>query len=77
MPRLLASASIAFIVIGSAALPAVAQMGPKVIQMGQNVSPEQQAEQRAAKSVDCRKEAKAQKLSGAKRRAFLKDCMKK
>ncbi len=30
-----------------------------------------------AKSVACRKQAKEQKLSGSKRRAFLKDCMRK
>ncbi len=77
MPRLLASASIAFIVLGTAAWPTVAQIGPKTIQLGQNVSPEQQAEQRATKSVNCRKQAKEQKLTGSKRRAFLKDCMKK
>ena len=34
-------------------------------------------EQRAAKSVACRKQAKEQKLSGSARRAFVKDCIRK
>jgi len=33
-------------------------------------------QQAAAKKADCKKQAKAQKLSGAKRRAFMKDCTK-
>lgn len=86
MPRILALASIS-VMLSLAALPAVAQSSSggasKLAQMVQiktpsySISPEQQAEQRAAKSMDCRKQAKAQKLSGAKRRAFLKDCMKR
>ena len=77
MPRLLASATLALIVVASAAWPAAAQVGPTNVQVGQNPSPEQQAEQRAEKSVQCRKQARAQKLAGAKRRACLKDCINK
>jgi hypothetical protein len=43
--------------------------------VAQSISPTQQEEQRAAKSVACRKQAKEQKLSGSERRAFLKDCI--
>src|SRR5262249_32750677 len=49
----------------------------KLLRVAQNVSPTQQEEQRAAKSVTCRKQAKEQKLSGSKRRAFVKDCIRK
>ena len=70
MLRLFVSASIFAIALGLAGLPARAQSS-------QNVSPTQLEEQRAAKSVACRKQAKEQKLSGSKRRAFLKDCMRK
>jgi len=37
-------------------------------------SPEKQAA--AAKMADCKKQAKAQKLTGAKRRDFIKQCAK-
>ncbi len=37
-------------------------------------SPEMQ--QAAAKQAGCKKEAKAQKLAGAARKAFMKDCAK-
>jgi hypothetical protein len=37
-------------------------------------SPEMQ--QAAAKQASCKKDAKAQKLTGAARKAFLKDCTK-
>src|ERR1700758_417018 len=67
MLRLFVSASIFVIVLGLAGLPAMAQ----------TISPTQQEEQRAAKSVACRKQAKEQKLSGSERRAFLKDCIRK
>jgi len=33
-------------------------------------------QQAAAKQADCKKQAKAQKLGGARRRAFMKDCAK-
>jgi hypothetical protein len=33
-------------------------------------------QQAAAKLADCKKQAKAQKLTGAKRRDFLKECAK-
>jgi hypothetical protein len=49
----------------------------KSLRVAQNISPTQQEEERAAKSVACRKQAKEQKLSGSKRRAFLKDCIRK
>jgi len=45
--------------------------------VAQTISPTQQEEQRAAKSVACRKQAKEQKLSGSERRAFLRDCIRK
>src|SRR6478736_4475320 len=81
MLRLLASASIFVIALGLAGLPAKAQSSSdatsKSLRVAQNVSPTQQEEQRAAKSVACRKQAKEQKLSGSKRRAFLKDCIRK
>ena len=80
MLRFLASASIV-IALGLTGLPVMAQSPSdavsKSLRVAQNVSPTQAEEQRAAKSVGCRKQAKEQKLSGSKRRAFLKDCMKK
>src|SRR5262244_4155668 len=79
MLRLFASASIFVIALGLAGLPARAQSPSdatsKSLRVAQNVSPTQQEEQRAAKSVTCRKQAKEQKLSGSERRAFLKDCI--
>jgi hypothetical protein len=81
MLRLFVSASIFVIALGLAGLPARAQSSSdatsKSLRVAQNVSPTQLEEQRAAKSVACRKQAKEQKLSGSKRRAFLKDCMRK
>jgi hypothetical protein len=81
MLRLFESASIFVIALGLAGLPARAQSSSdatsKSLRVAQNVSPTQVEEQRAAKSVACRKQAKEQKLSGSKRRAFLKDCMRK
>jgi len=81
MLRLFVSASIFVIALGLAGLPARAQglsdATSKSLRVAQNVSPTQLEEQRAAKSVACRKQAKEQKLSGSKRRAFLKDCMRK
>ena len=81
MLRLFVSASTFVIVLGLAGLPARAQSSShatsKSLRVAQNLSPTGQEEQRAAKSVACRKQAKEQKLSGSKRRAFLKDCIKK
>jgi psiF repeat len=81
MLRLFVSASIFVIALELAGLPARAQglsdATSKSLRVAQNVSPTQLEEQRAAKSVACRKQAKEQKLSGSKRRAFLKDCMRK
>jgi hypothetical protein len=81
MLRLLVSASIFVIALGLAGPPARAQSSSdatsKSFRVAQNVSPTQPEEQRAAKSVACRKQAKEQKLSGSKRRVFLKDCMRK
>ena len=81
MLRLFVSASIFVIVLGLAGLLARAQSSSdatsKSLRVAQNVSPTQQEEQRAAKSVACRKQAKEQKLSGSERRAFLKDCIRK
>lgn len=84
MQRILTSAGVIVIVLGLAALPALAQSSSggtsksaqpvqNKLQSTEDFSPEQQA---AAKQADCRKQAKAQKLSGAKRRAFLRDCTK-
>ena len=79
MLRLFVSASIFVIVLGLAGLPARAQSSSdatsKSLRVAQSISPTQQEEQRAAKSVACRKQAKEQKLSGSERRAFLKDCI--
>src|SRR5215467_8694753 len=79
MLRLFVSASIFVMVLGLAGLPARAQSSSdatsKSLRVAQSISPTQQEEQRAAKSVACRKQAKEQKLSGSERRAFLKDCM--
>src|SRR5262249_35836200 len=73
--------SIFVIVLGLAGLPARAQSSSdatsKSLRVAQTISPTQQEEQRAAKSVACRKQAKEQKLSGSERRAFLKDCIRK
>jgi len=81
MLRPFASVSMFVIALGLAGLPARAQSSSdatsKSFRLAQNVSPTQQEEQRAAKSVACRKQAKDQKLSGSKRRAFLKDCIRK
>ena len=81
MLRLFASASIFAIVFGFAGLPAEAQSPPdsnsRSLRVAQNLSPVQPEEQRAAKSAVCRKQAKEQKLTGSKRRAFLKDCVRK
>lgn len=81
MLRFFVSASIFVIVLGLAGLPATAQSSSdttsKTLRVAQNVSPTQQEEQRAAKSAACRKQAKEEKLSGKKRRAFLKDCIRK
>ena len=81
MLRLFVSASIFVIVLGLAGLPARAQSSSdatsKSLRVAQTISPTQQEEQRAAKSVACRKQAKEQKLSGSERRAFLKDCIRK
>ena len=81
MLRLFVSASIFVIVLGLAGLPARAQSSSdatsKSLRVAQTISPTQQEEQRAAKSVACRKQAKEQKLSGPERRAFLKDCIRK
>src|SRR5262245_47871729 len=81
MLRLFASASIFVIALALAGLPARAQSSSdatsKSLRVAHNVSPTQQEEQRAAKSVACRKQAKEQKLSGSNRRAFLKDCIRK
>src|SRR5262252_1639874 len=78
MLRLFASAGIFVVALGLAGLPARAQSSAsKSLRVAQNISPTQQEEQRAAKSVACRKQAKEQKLSGSKRRAFLKDCIRK
>ena len=80
MLRLFVSASIFVIVLGLAGLPARAQSSSdatsKSLRVAQTISPTQQEEQRAAKSVACRKQAKEQKLSGSKRRAFLKSCIR-
>jgi hypothetical protein len=80
MLRLFVSASIFVMVLGLAGLPARAQSSSdatsKSIRVAQSISPTQQEEQRAAKSVACRKQAKEQKLSGSKRRAFLKNCIR-
>ena len=79
MLRLFVSASIFVIVLGLAGLPARAQSSSdatsKSLRVAQSISPTQQEEQRAAKSVACRKQAKEQKLSGSERSAFLKDCI--
>jgi hypothetical protein len=81
MLRLFASASIFVIAVGLAGVPASAQGSSdamlKSLRVAQNISPTQQEEQRAEKSVACRKQAKEQKLSGSKRRAFLKECIRK
>ena len=81
MLRFFASASIFIIALGLAGLPDRAQSSSdatsKSFRVAQNVSPTQQEEQRAAKSVACRKQAKEQKLSGSQRRVFLKDCIRK
>jgi hypothetical protein len=81
MLRLFVSASIFVIVLGLAGLSARAQSSTdatsKSLRVAQTISPTQQEEQRAAKSVTCRKQAKEQKLSGSERRAFLKDCIRK
>ena len=81
MLRLFVSVSVFGILVGLAGLPATAQSSSdatsKLLRVAQNVSPTQQEEQRAAKSTACRKQAKQQKLSGSKRKAFLKDCIKK
>jgi psiF repeat len=81
MLRLFVSASIFVIVLGLAGLPARAQSSSdatsKSLRVAQAISPTQQEEQRAAKSVACRKQAKEQKLSGSERSAFLKDCIRK
>jgi hypothetical protein len=81
MLRLSVSASIFVIVLGLAELPARAQSSSdttsKSFRVAQNISPTQQEEQRAAKSASCRKQAKEQKLSGSKRRAFVKNCIRK
>ena len=81
MLRLFVSASIFVIVLGLAGLPARAQSSSdatsKSLRVAQTISPTQQEEQRAAKSVACRKQAKEQKLSGSERGAFLKDCIRK
>ena len=79
MLRLFVSASIFVIVLGLAGLPVRAQSSSdatsKSLRVAQSISPTRQEEQRAAKSVACRKQAKEQKLSGSERRAFLKDCI--
>jgi hypothetical protein len=78
MLRIFASAGIFVVALGLAGLPARAQSSAsKSLRVAQNISPTQQEEERAAKSVACRKQAKEQKLSGSKRRAFLKDCIRK
>lgn len=81
MLRLFVSVSVIGILVGLAGLPATAQNSSdatsKLLRVAQNVSPTQPEEQRAAKSTACRKQAKEQKLSGSKRKAFLKDCIKK
>ena len=81
MLRISVSASIFMIVLGLAELPVRAQSSSdttsKSFRVAQNVSPTQQEEQRAAKSASCRKQAKEQKLSGSKRRAFVKNCIRK
>jgi len=81
MLRLFVSASTFVIVLGLAGLPARAQSWShatsKSLRVAQNLSPTGQEEQRAAKTVACRKQAKEQNLSGSERRAFLKDCIRK
>ena len=81
MLRFFASASAFVIVVVLAALPATAQNSmdatSKSLRVAQNLSPTQLEEQRAAKSATCRKQAKEQKLTGSKRKAFLKECRKK
>ena len=81
MLRISVSASIFMIVLGLAELPVRAQSSSdttsKSFRVAQNVSPTQQEEQMAAKSAFCRKQAKEQKLSGSKRRAFVKNCIRK
>jgi hypothetical protein len=79
MLRIFASASIFVIGLGLAGASAQGSSDAtlKSLRLAQNISPTQQEEQRAAKSVACRKQAKEQKLSGSKRRAFLKDCIRK
>src|SRR5262245_39638994 len=80
MLRLFVSAKIFVMVSGLAGLPARAQSASDAtsisIRVAQSISPTQQEEQRAAKSVACRKQAKEQKLSGSNRRAFLKKCIR-
>src|SRR5262249_46944388 len=77
---LFVSASIVVMALGLAGLPARAQSSSDAtsisIRVAQSISPTQQEEQRAAKSVACRKQAKEQKLSGSNRRAFLKKCIR-
>src|SRR5262249_4100265 len=81
MLRLFASASIFVIALGLAGLPARGQSSShatsKSLRVAQNISPTQQEEQRAAKTVACRKQAKKQKNNGSERSAFLKDCIRK
>ena len=81
MLRLFVSASTFVIILWLAGLPARAQSSShatsKSLRVAQTISPTQQEEQRAAKSVACRKQAKEQKLSGSERRVFLKDCIRK
>jgi psiF repeat-containing protein len=81
MLRLFVSATIFVIFLGLAGLPVRAQSSSdatsKSLRVAQSLSPTQPEEQRAAKSVACRKQAKEQKLSGSERRAFLKNCIRK
>lgn len=84
MSRALISSAAVAIALGLAMTPALSQSAPggnakavaqsKMRNSEDPSSPEMQ--QAATKQADCTKKAKAEKLSGAKRRAFVKDCMK-
>src|SRR5215813_6218415 len=75
MLRLFVSASIFIIVLGLAGLPARAQSSTdatsKSLRVAQTISPTQQEEQRAAKSVACRKQGKRTKTQRFRKKGVL------
>ena len=79
MSRLMVSlfVSMALVVAGSQSFAQTTNMEKAQQKMKNTEDPASPAKQAAAaKMADCKKQAKAQKLTGAKRREFIKQCTK-